>query len=254
MNPHIRDIRSCGTAKRRHSFTLIELLIVISIVALLSSLLLPALNQARGKALEISCTSLLKQQITGWIAYADDNKDFCPFAAAPSGDAGHTKHLAREGSVWVGLGLLYCNGYVKQKKSFYCPSDYEMAGRLPSQLRSYYLQKHPEYWEDGNPNDLIILYNMRGSSGRSGYLKDNIRNGMVSCPFAIKIGLAGGDNRAWSLHRLQYPVAYGDGSVHSWRIRNAADTRIIESYLPGAVTYGNLAVTNAFWSYFDKCY
>ena len=60
------------------SFTLIELLIVIGIIAILASMLLPALNKARGAAKRIACVSNFKQIGTQFHAYVDDNKGSVP--------------------------------------------------------------------------------------------------------------------------------------------------------------------------------
>ena len=115
---------------------------VIAIIALLISILLPALNRAREQAVVVNCESNLRQIGIACINYANDNKGFLPMRAEYWTDNTPSKgreafidpffsYLVESGNDTraydpqkvVGLGMLWSMGYIKSVPALYCPAD-----------------------------------------------------------------------------------------------------------------------------------
>jgi prepilin-type N-terminal cleavage/methylation domain-containing protein len=104
--------------RRAHGFTLVELLVVIGIIALLISILLPALNRAREEARRTVCLTGLRSFGQLLNMYANDHKGHVPLGYAGNKHAGY---IIYNGGFQV-LGNLFEGGYLKEPSAYYCPS------------------------------------------------------------------------------------------------------------------------------------
>src|ERR1700722_4126195 len=96
------------------AFTLIELLVVIAIIAILAAMLLPALANAKDRAIRTKCMSNLKEVNLALQMYAGDNKGLLPYVSVNQGQSFWAWDIP-----WIpGNGMVAnAGGY----KIFYCP-------------------------------------------------------------------------------------------------------------------------------------
>lgn len=216
-------------------FTLIEMLVVIAIIAILASLLLPALSRAKSLGTQTSCLNNLRQLQIAWLSSAHDNSDVIPANDSTGGGVLGSKSSA--GSWVTGnaqtdstttvleQGSLY--PYVPNTGVFHCPSDRSTVyGTTTVRNRSYSLDgtvNHPNGLETGTVGPTTHLADIYPPSQTFVFIDEGsstIDDGVFSIPPATSTTVVatgwGGSSVPTDQHNDGANLTFDDGHAEHW--------------------------------------
>jgi type II secretory pathway pseudopilin PulG len=154
---------------RSGAFTLIDILVSLTVIALLIGIMLPSISMVRESARKVICSSDMRQIGLGMNLYAEDNKSMLPssvfldFPESRNATAIYpqlmdtirtdpTKYAAREWDQWDGLGLLFYKSYISAPGVYYCPSH---TGNNAQET-------YEDQWNFSTGGEIIANYQFRG--------------------------------------------------------------------------------------------
>jgi prepilin-type processing-associated H-X9-DG protein/prepilin-type N-terminal cleavage/methylation domain-containing protein len=123
--------QSPPSGKNRSGFTLVEILVIISVIAILAAILFPVFSAAKDKAKQIACLSNMNQIGLATILYEQDYDDQIFFRTVSANSVGRTRvrnptYMSRTVNPSLYYGELWYNlltPYDKSTKIWACPSD-----------------------------------------------------------------------------------------------------------------------------------
>ena len=215
---------------RKGFFTLIELLVVIAIIAILASMLLPALSQARDKAKSIKCSSNLKQIGNGLQLYTGDHDGLFPEGSVQDGKVPKFTYLLSEYlypnsyTAFPDLGFLQPDRNDKSTKStvFWCPQcnlETSITYTTTPLYLSYGINRY--LTSTGRSDDSIyIIYKkisqIKSTSGCSMF-QDLFRPEGVTQLKSYYLGSSAIASRVDYPHKNSRNVGFVDGHVNNWK-------------------------------------